>query len=1270
MIGSGAEYPIARITIDYLGVRQAVDESKRALAELQAAAQSSGAGIREGSRALGELTGDSAATAQALAGLRGRLDDVTAGMAAAGRGAREDLAGGLKEASAAAEAMRASTGSAATGLESAGALESLAGVTDGMEAASAAAVGMGESVGESMDVVAAGMSNAGKIATGEMGEMSASMGAASAAAANTSKASTDSAASLAQLDVVAAGMGKSGRAALDDVAYGMSEAGAAAAAMRATTTESMDAVALGMSKAGGAALDEVAYGMTEAGASAAAAASQTAEMTGAAAAAETATRSLGGEVMGSMLKFVSVGAAIREVVSVFHDWMGAIEEAEQADAHLNAMIQATGDSSGIAAVQVREMATALEGTTLFKSEDVEQAAALLMTFTSIRGDVFARALKDATDLGQQMGSLSGAARSLGFALESPEMGMARLRRAGIKFTDEETAGIKALQEAGNLAGAQVAVLDAIDHHMAGIAAAAHTGIAGELHDLSDAWKNMLDSHKDDGLVTAGIGAMTAALQGLTKLSAVDTIRAQFGALADQIDEVTRRAERAGMLSPAHPQDNLRTTLAFEQQQIAANHGQLLYPGQEEDIGVLRKAIGLQDQWLAINHQVASEKQKAADAGAAAAAKDKPTATDPAAAAGPAGGDRAAERNYTEGMDQVRTLAQENMALREHATDLHAAAAEQAYLTVLEKTGDEQLAEMARTYTLDNEAIRENARATEELARKKAEAAARVAEYVQRLNEEADALAAGGKAEPSGHAAAMAAAGFDPVAQQSIIDAESRVAFYKAVDTARQDDLKREEGATQTEEKLWNTTLTGIAQSFTSTFDQALSGKVKSFQDFCADILKDWSKTMGHLSSEMLHADLSPKHGKDGEVPGPGEAAGGVWSWLTGRHIPTTLTEPQRKEIEGVRAESALAAEKAIPASEGGFAKPTAAEAAAQSSHVGTGGPSAFSSVGGVVASGVAIPTAPPSAESAATAASMPPVPQQSQSDTAAAVAQTALVGSPAPVPYAATLGQVAPSTDAAAAAAAPNAPPSAARDLAIASHAANAAEAAAAAFGAPASAAGSLISPTTPEAAAESDRAPGPSVGQTSGLAAGIAAATPFLKMAAGALGGGPSVPQASPSDMAAAAAQTQLVGPSAPGPDLTQTMAPDAPALSAFPMFHAGGVVGDHASHDTKWAPVDVFGDAPRFHSGLGGDEFPAILQRGERVLTERHQQQAIAAADGAGADATGDEQHVHVHFNISAMDGRDVSRLLQERQGDIVRMVGDAVRQNRSFAKAMAGT
>jgi hypothetical protein len=55
--------------------------------------------------------------------------------------------------------------------------------------------------------------------------------------------------------------------------------------------------------------------------------------------------------------------------------------------------------------------------------------------------------------------------------------------------------------------------------------------------------------------------------------------------------------------------------------------------------------------------------------------------------------------------------------------------------------------------------------------------------------------------------------------------------------------------------------------------------------------------------------------------------------------------------------------------------------------------------------------------------------------------------------------------------------------------------------------------------------------------------------------------------------------------------------------VLHAGGVVGSPGQH--RFVPAAAFAGAPRLHAGgwagLAPDEVPAILQRGERVLSRR---------------------------------------------------------------------
>lgn len=92
--------------------------------------------------------------------------------------------------------------------------------------------------------------------------------------------------------------------------------------------------------------------------------------------------------------------------------------------------------------------------------------------------------------------------------------------------------------------------------------------------------------------------------------------------------------------------------------------------------------------------------------------------------------------------------------------------------------------------------------------------------------------------------------------------------------------------------------------------------------------------------------------------------------------------------------------------------------------------------------------------------------------------------------------------------------------------------------------------------------------------------------------------------------------------------------------ILHAGGVVGGPAP--TRMVPAMAFASAPRMHSGgwagLRPDEVPAILQRGERVLSRRE-----AQSYGAGG----------ITININARDAESFRQSRTQVAADIARAV-----------------
>lgn len=134
----------------------------------------------------------------------------------------------------------------------------------------------------------------------------------------------------------------------------------------------------------------------------------------------------------------------------------------------------------------------------------------------------------------------------------------------------------------------------------------------------------------------------------------------------------------------------------------------------------------------------------------------------------------------------------------------------------------------------------------------------------------------------------------------------------------------------------------------------------------------------------------------------------------------------------------------------------------------------------------------------------------------------------------------------------------------------------------------------------------------------------------------------------------------------LALRQAVEKPLLESFmavlpSVLHTGGMVG--ANDNVKRAvPASAFATAPRYHSGLLGDEMPAILKLGEVVLNQP-QQQAVAAAVGNNEltvnlyDQTGSGINAKVTSSRNGRGGRQLDIVIQEAVAKGIRTPGSPV-------------
>ena len=101
--------------------------------------------------------------------------------------------------------------------------------------------------------------------------------------------------------------------------------------------------------------------------------------------------------------------------------------------------------------------------------------------------------------------------------------------------------------------------------------------------------------------------------------------------------------------------------------------------------------------------------------------------------------------------------------------------------------------------------------------------------------------------------------------------------------------------------------------------------------------------------------------------------------------------------------------------------------------------------------------------------------------------------------------------------------------------------------------------------------------------------------------------------------------------------------------VYHDGGIVGS-GSAPTRQVPASLFAGAPRFHNGLAPDEFPAILQTGERVMSRKEVQ----------ADKQGSNMVNHININVQAPQGRVEPRSITQLQASLGRTLQKSAARN----------
>jgi hypothetical protein len=273
---------------------------------------------------------------------------------------------------------------------------------------------------------------------------------------------------------------------------------------------------------------------------------------------------LQGSVRSLGANFAVAGAAIAAVGVVIAKNVESLARIETINAQTAQTISSMGNAANITATEVEALAGRLEGLTAIEAESIQEGANLLLTFGNIRdelgagNDIFSQTTAIMVDMGVALrkGPVD-TATMLGKALNDPIQGLTALRRVGVSFTEQQIAQVKALQESGDLMGAQKLILAELQNQYGGSGAAFAETFTGQLQ---------LMGHE---LGTIGEEATMAVMPALQSM--VEQLRELIPVIGPQLKEAIESVDWAGLVTAVV---NLATYFAQNAEAIIITAGAL------------------------------------------------------------------------------------------------------------------------------------------------------------------------------------------------------------------------------------------------------------------------------------------------------------------------------------------------------------------------------------------------------------------------------------------------------------------------------------------------------------------------------------------------------------------------------------------------------------------------------------------------------------------------------------------------------------------------
>jgi hypothetical protein len=239
--------------------------------------------------------------------------------------------------------------------------------------------------------------------------------------------------------------------------------------------------------------------------------------------------------------FLLLGAALTGAAAIITTNVQSLARIETINAQTAATITSMGNAANVSAGEVEALAGRLESLTATEAESIQEGANMLLTFGNISdqfgegNDIFTRTTEIMVDMARVFRKgPADAAIQLGKALNDPTRGMTALTKAGVSFTEQQKDQVRALQESGDMLGAQKLILDELQKQFGGSGEAYAKTFTGQLE---------LMGHE---LGTIGEEATMAVMPALTMM--IEQLRELIPIIGPQLKAAIESVDWKGLVT--------------------------------------------------------------------------------------------------------------------------------------------------------------------------------------------------------------------------------------------------------------------------------------------------------------------------------------------------------------------------------------------------------------------------------------------------------------------------------------------------------------------------------------------------------------------------------------------------------------------------------------------------------------------------------------------------------------------------------------------------